>query len=149
MSNKLTVGRPIKGPPYRQFICKPPPPHRRTVRPGVGVRFFFKDSPRSERSRRSFQKEDTRGPRGFLKTLAQRTGPLRRVRSEPTWVEERGGLFFSTQFLGPPRKLMSSFFKDPPRSEGSRRNSLKKKHTGRSPSGGIPQPMWTQSPGAG
>src|SRR6184192_580250 len=78
MSNKLTVGRPIKGPPYRQFICKPPPPHRRTVRPGVGVRFFFKDSPRSERSRRSFQKEDTRGPRGFLKTLAQRTGPLRR-----------------------------------------------------------------------
>src|SRR6184192_4106965 len=68
MSNKLTVGRPIKGPPYRKFICKPPPPHRRTVRPGVGVRFFFKDSPRSERSRRSFQKEDTRGPRGFLKT---------------------------------------------------------------------------------
>src|SRR3954469_16206802 len=69
MSNKLTVGRPIKGPPYRQFICKPPPPHRRTVRPGVGVRFFFKDSPRSERSRRSFQKEDTRGPKGFLKTF--------------------------------------------------------------------------------
>src|SRR6184192_2681732 len=51
-----------------KFICKPPPPHRRTVRPGVGVRFFFKDSPRSERSRRSLKKEDTRGPKGFLKT---------------------------------------------------------------------------------
>src|SRR4051812_28427354 len=84
MSNKLTVGRPLKGASLPSIYLQTP------------VRFFFKDSPRSERSRRSFQKEDTRGPRGFLKTLAQRTGPLRRVRSEPTWVEERGGLFFST-----------------------------------------------------
>src|SRR3954464_13226173 len=52
-----------------KFICKPPPPHRRTVRPGVGVRFFFKDSPRSERSRRSFQKED----------ISLRGGPRNRV----------------------------------------------------------------------
>src|SRR6184192_4659528 len=64
-----------------KFICKPPPPHRRTVRPGVGVRFFFKDSPRSERSRRSLKKED----------ISLRGGPKKRVFKNPTKKQARGG----------------------------------------------------------